>query len=173
MYSSNSVGSIPSLATTPSSYTYSAMHDPLALPDFCDFDGKNDLMDCSLGFTFPELNSFGGLDLDKLDQLVRMEADLERIERLERFEVEVGSLDSDGEAAISFPPTLIGPSLGLSGWAPSDLNVRFCSALFFERTAINIIGCIDGLFTCLQRGCRHGFRFDRCCCRPSISFTRQ
>jgi len=123
MYSSNSVGSIPSLATTPSSYTYSAMHDPLALPDFCDFDGKNDLMDCSLGFTFPELNSFGGLDLDKLDQLVRMEADLERIERLERFEVEVGSLDSDGEAAISFPPTLIGPSLGLSGWAPSDLNM--------------------------------------------------
>jgi len=123
MYSSNSLGSIPSLAATPSSYTYSAMHDPLALPDFCDFDGKNDLMDCSLGFTFPELNSFGGLDLDKLDQLVRMEADLERIERLERLEVEVGSLDSDGEVAISFPPTLIGPSLGLSGWAPSDLNM--------------------------------------------------
>ena len=120
MYSSN--GSIPSLA-------YSAMHDPLALPDFCDFDGKNDLMDCSLGFSFPELNSFGGLDLDKLDQLVRMEADLERIERLERLEVEVGSLDSDGESAISFPPTLIGPSLGLSGWAPSDMNVSLLTII--------------------------------------------
>ncbi|XP_032787534.2 forkhead box protein Q1 [Daphnia magna] len=118
MYSNSG---IPSLTST--SFTYSAMHDPLALPDFCDFDGKNDLMDCSLGFSFPELSSFGGLDLDKLDQLVRMEADLERIERLERLEVEVGSLDSDGESAISFPPTLIGPSLGLSGWAPSDMNI--------------------------------------------------
>lgn len=130
MYSSN--GSIPSMA-------YSAMHDPLALPDFCDFDGKNDLMDCSLGFSFPELNSFGGLDLDKLDQLVRMEADLERIERLERLEVEVGSLDSDGESAISFPPTLIGPSLGLSGWAPSDMNVslHFSKYNFFAFNAHN------------------------------------
>lgn len=120
MYSSNS--GLPSLASS-TSLTYSAMVDPLALPDFCDFDGKNELMDCSLGFSFPELNSFGGLDLDKLDQLVRMEADLERIERLERLEVEVGSLDSDGESAISYPPSLIGPSLGLSGWAPSESNV--------------------------------------------------
>ena len=120
MYSSN--GGVPSLSAA-GSLSYSALHDPLALPDFCDFDGKNDLMDCGFGFNFPELNSFGGLDLDKLDQLVRMEADLERIERLERLEVEVGSLDSDGESAIVFPPTLIGPSLGLSGWAPSDSSV--------------------------------------------------
>jgi len=123
LYSSNSSGGMPGLAATPS-LSYSALHDPLALPDFCDFDSKNDLMDCGFGFSFPELNSFGGLDLDKLDQLVRMEADLERIERLERLEVEVGSLDSDGEVAISFPPTLIGPSLGLSGWAPSDTTVE-------------------------------------------------
>ncbi len=121
LYSSNSQGGLPGLPAA--SLSYSALHDPLALPDFCDFDGKNDLMDCGFGFSFPELNQFGGLDLDKLDQLVRMEADLERIERLERLEVEVGSLDSDGEAAITFPPTFIGPSLGLSGWAPSDSHV--------------------------------------------------
>lgn len=120
MYSSNS--GVPGLAATPS-LSYSALHDPLALPDFCDFEGKNDLMDCGFGFNFPELNSFGGLDLDKLDQLVRMEADLERIERLERLEVEVGSLDSEGE--VAYPPNLIGPSLGLSGWAPSDSSVSF------------------------------------------------
>lgn len=122
LYSSNSQGGLPGLPAA--SLSYSALHDPLALPDFCDFDGKNDLMDCGFGFSFPELNQFGGLDLDKLDQLVRMEADLERIERLERLEVEVGSLDSDGEAAITFPPTFIGPSLGLSGWAPSDSHVE-------------------------------------------------
>jgi len=135
MYSNSG---LPSLTST--SFTYSAMHDPLALPDFCDFDGKNDLMDCSLGFSFPELNSFGGLDLDKLDQLVRMEADLERIERLERLEVEVGSLDSDGESAISFPPTLIGPSLGLSGWAPSDMSVSYTYPLTSITSAcINLL----------------------------------